>query len=72
MITACYPKEGKQNKGALLCLIRSIKFLCRQGLALRGSGDGLDGNLHQLLLIKAEQGPTNRMAVKNRECLYQP
>ena len=49
--------QKRKNRDALLCIITSIKFLCRQGLALRGGGDGLDGNLHQLLLMKAEQDP---------------
>ena len=33
--------QKRKNRDALLCIIRSIKFLCRQGLALRGGGDGL-------------------------------
>lgn len=46
--------QKKKNRDALLSIIKAIKFLCRQGLALRGGGDGFDGNLHQLLLMKAE------------------
>ena len=49
--------QKRKKRDALLCIIRSIKFLCRQGLVLKGGGDGLDGNLHQLLLMKAEQDP---------------
>ena len=49
--------QNRKNRDVLLCIIRSIKFLFRQGLALRGGGDGLDGNLHQLLLMREEQDP---------------
>ena len=51
-----YAIQKMENRDALLCIIRYIKFLCRQGLALRGGGDGLDRNLYQLLL-KAEHDP---------------
>ncbi len=36
----------------MLSIIKDIKFLCRQGLALKVGGDGFDGNLQQLLLMK--------------------
>jgi len=37
-----------KNRDALFEIMSSIKYLCRQGLALRG--DNEDGNLTQLLL----------------------
>ena len=57
LISQQYAIQKMKNRDTLLCILRSIKFLCRQGLALNGGGDGLDGNLHQLLLMKAEQDP---------------
>ena len=62
--------QKRKNRDALLCIIRSIKFLCRQGLALRGGGDGLDGNLHQLLLMKAEQDPNLAEWLQRKEYVY--
>ena len=62
--------QKRKNTDALLCIIRSIKFLCRQGLALRGSGDGLDGNLHWLLVMKAEQDPNLEEWLQRKENVY--
>ena len=42
------------NRQALYQIMGSIKFLCRQGLALRGDKEEKDGNLRQLLSMKAE------------------
>ena len=42
-----------QNRQALYHILSAIKFLNRQGLAIRGDGDESDGNLQQLLLMKA-------------------
>ena len=45
--------KGK-NREALHQIFTAIRFLCRQGLALRGDGCEKDGNFTQLLLMKAE------------------
>lgn len=39
---------------ALIQILSSIKFLCRQGLPLRGDGNENDGNL-QVLRMKAKE-----------------
>ena len=49
--------QKMKNRQALYQILSSIKFLSRQGLALRGDGDESDGNLHQLLQMKAEEDP---------------
>ena len=41
----------------LRLIISSIRFLARQGLALRGSGDDFSANLIQLLRLRAEDKP---------------
>ena len=41
----------------LRLIISSIRFLARQGLALRGSGDDSSANLIQLLRLRAEDKP---------------
>ena len=47
----------KVNRETLLQIISAVRFLARQGLALRGDGDEMDGNLSQLLLMKADSNP---------------
>lgn len=46
-------KERKDNRFALIKIISSLKFLCGQGLAIRGHTDERS-NLHKLLLLRAE------------------
>ncbi len=62
--------QKKKNRDALLSIIKSIKFLCRQGLALRGGGDGFDGNFQQLLLMKAEEDSNLAEWLKRKENVY--
>ena len=45
--------EKQNNRHCLLEIIQCIRFLCRQGLALRGDDDDQDGNLKQLIHMKA-------------------
>ena len=49
-----FARQKEKNRQALHQIMTSIKFLSRQGLPLRGDKDELDGNLHQLLRMKAE------------------
>ena len=46
--------EKQASREYLLKLISSVRFLARQGLALRGDADEVDSNLHQLLLLRGE------------------
>ena len=41
----------------LIKLLSNIKYLARQGLALPGYNTGTEGNLHQLMLLRAEDDP---------------
>ena len=50
-----YAAQKKKNTQALFQIFSSIKFLCRQGLPLRGDGTKADGNLQQLLKMKAKE-----------------
>ena len=47
-------KEKESNRKMLLKILSSIRYLARQGLALRGDGDEDDGNFLQLLKLKGE------------------
>lgn len=46
-----------RNRQALYQILSSIKFLCRQGIALRGDGNESDGNFQRLLRMKADISP---------------
>ena len=58
------------NRQALLQIVSSIRFLSRQGLAMRGDGDESDGNLNQLLRMKAEGDPNLAEWLKSKENVY--
>ena len=42
------------NREYLLKVLSTVRFLARQGLALRGDGDEVDSNLHQILVLRGE------------------
>ena len=50
-----YANELDSNRKILLKILSCIKFLGRQGLALRGDGDESDGNFLQLLKLQADE-----------------
>ena len=49
--------EKEQARDILLIIISSIRFLARQGLALRGDHSDKSANLMQLLHLRAEDKP---------------
>ena len=58
LLTHEYAKEKECNRRMLIKVMSSIRFLARQGLALRGDGnEELDGNFYQMLKLKAEEDP---------------
>ena len=59
-----------RNRQALYQILSSIKFLCRQGIALRGDGDESDGNFQQLLRMKAEEDPDLAQWMTRKENVY--
>ena len=58
------------NQEALHQIVSSIKFLSRQGLAMRGDGDESDSNLKQLLRMKAEEDANLAEWLKRKETVY--
>lgn len=59
--------ERRANRTMLYLIIRSIKYLARQGLALRGHSSD-EGNFIQLLKFQSETDPTlQAWLAKNRE-----
>lgn len=50
-------EDQKKRRLALSCKLSSLKFLLRQGLAVRGHSES-EGHLTQLLKLRAEDNPT--------------
>ena len=59
-----------RNGQALYQILSSIKFLCRQGIALRGDGNESDGNFQRLLRMKAEEDPNLAQWMTRKENVY--
>ena len=49
-----HAKEKESNRTAFLKILKSIQYLARQGLPLRGAGDDSNGNFVQLLNLMSE------------------
>lgn len=63
-------EDSRRFHREMLKLLSSIRYLSRQGLALRGhreSADTLDGNLYQLLLMLSENDRPMRDRLSKRE-----
>ena len=59
-----------KNRDALFQILKCIRFLSRQGLALRGNKDECDGNFSQLLHHKAEEDTNLANWLKRKENVY--
>ena len=58
LLSVQHAEEKAVNRKNLLVIAENIKFLARQGLALRGDGSDNDSNFHQLLLLREKENPT--------------
>ena len=61
-------KDQKIRREMLLITLSSLKFLLRQGLAIRGHEE-MEGNLMQLLLLQAEQCPDLKRFIHEKKYL---
>ena len=62
--------DKMKNSKVLLQIISVITFLCRQGVALRGTNDETDSNFSQLLSMKANDDPNLASWLKRKENVY--
>ena len=53
-LSQIHRQEKATNRRMFLKILSSIRYLARQGLALRGDGDEQDGNFLQLLKLKGD------------------
>ena len=57
LLSAAHKAEKELARDMLLVILSSVRFLARQGLALRGDGSDASANLIQLLRLRAEDNP---------------
>ena len=62
--------EKQANREYLLKVLSTVRFLARQGLALRGDGDECDSNMHQLLLLRGEDFPSMTRFMERKQLKY--
>ena len=55
MLSSPHAQEKITNRHCLLKVMSTLRFLARQGCAIRGHGAGeTNGNFHQLLKLRGE------------------
>ena len=54
MLSSELARQKADNRHCLLKILSNLRFLARQGLANRGSGDDKDSNFTQLLKLRSE------------------
>ncbi len=57
MLSSTHKKQQESNRQYLIKIAQNIRFLCRQGIALRGNGTEVDSNFMQLLQVRAIDDP---------------
>ena len=57
LLSQAHRTNKEQARDMLRLILSSVRFLARQGLALRGDGSDTSGNLIQLLHLRAEDKP---------------
>ena len=69
-LNAAAISEKEKNREYLLKVLSSVRFLARQGLALRGDGDEQDSNLMQLLQLRGEDYEPIRKFLGKQQLKY--
>lgn len=65
-----HKSELRNNRAMFLKVVESVIFLARQGLSLRGHHEdsaSMEGNLYQLLLLRANDCPRLKVWLKRRD-----
>ena len=63
-------KQREVNRKVFVRILENLRFLARQGLALRGSGGDQESNFTQLLLLRATDVPLIAEWMKKESCKY--
>ena len=70
MLSQQHAQQKINSRHALLEIITSVRYLCQQGLSLRGDKEEKDGNLNQLLKMKGEKDDILANWLKRKENVY--
>ena len=70
MLSRQAASDKRENREYLLKVLSTVRFLARQGLALRGDGDETDSNLHQLLVLRSEDYSAMRKFLEKQQLKY--
>lgn len=65
-----HAKEKESNREVFLKILRSIRYLARQGLPLRGAGDDSNGNFVQLVDLMSESSLMMKEWLKRKTDTY--
>ena len=69
-LSQIHRQEKATNRRMFLKILSSIRYLARQGLALRSDGDEQDGNFLQVLKLKGEDDPVTIDWLKRKANKY--
>ena len=68
-----HQKDKEENRRCLLQIVLCLRYLARQGIALRGNNNDIDGYFHQLLKLQAYKNKEfNQWLDKKRGNLTSP
>ena len=73
IISSCHADEKSTNRQCLLKILSNVKFLARQSLPLRGTGDDCDSDFTQLYLLREKDNPILkawRTKRKTNKCVH--
>ena len=54
LLSTVHASEKATNRQCLLKILSNLRFIARQGSAIRGHGDETDSNYYQLLKLRGE------------------
>ena len=54
LLSGMHAQEKIENRQCFLKILSNLRFVARQGCAIRGQGDETDGNFYQLLKLCGE------------------
>ena len=65
-----FAHKAEEVRDMLQMILSSVRFLAKQGLALRGDGSDVSSNLTQLLNVRAEDNPKILPWITKKACKH--
>ena len=69
-LSIAHKAEKEEARDMLQIILSSVRFLARQGLALRGDGSDVSSNLTQLLHVRAKGNPKMLQWITKKACKH--